>query len=89
MCYPCTQCGRCGKYDPRSPYYTPPATIPCLVCGGEVDPAPGDCRACGRTAFAPVGARLQGAKRPQGGPRDGERPQGGGDARDAAAQGGR
>ena len=79
MCYPCTQCGRCGKYDPKSPYYTPPATIPCLACGGEVDPATGDCRACGRTAFAPVGMRLQGAKRPQGG----------GDARDAAAQGGR
>ena len=19
MCYPCTQCGRCGKYDPQEP----------------------------------------------------------------------
>ena len=22
MCYPCTMCGRCGKFDPDSPLYT-------------------------------------------------------------------
>ena len=60
MCYPCTQCGRCGKYDPKSPYYTPPATIPCLACGGEVDPATGACRACGQVAFAPGTGRAGG-----------------------------
>lgn len=65
MCYPCTQCGRCGKYDPKSPYYTPPATIPCLACGGEVDPATGACRACGQVAFAPVGTGRAGGEAPR------------------------
>ncbi|RDB63719.1 hypothetical protein C1878_02670 [Gordonibacter sp. 28C] len=55
MCYPCTMCGRCGKFDPESPLYTPPPSIPCLVCGGEVDAATGACRQCGAVAFAPVG----------------------------------
>lgn len=65
MCYPCTQCGRCGKYDPKSPYYTPPATIPCLACGGEVDPATGACRACGQVAFVPVGTGRAGGEAPR------------------------
>ena len=37
MCYPCTQCGRCGKYEEDSVFYVPPADIPCLQCGGLVD----------------------------------------------------
>ena len=69
MCYPCTQCGRCGKYDPKSPYYTPPATIPCLACGGEVDPATGACRACRQVAFAPVGTGRAGGEAPRHGAR--------------------
>lgn len=56
MCYPCTQCGRCGKYKETSPLYTPPAPIPCLICGGEVDGATGTCSSCGAQAFAPAGS---------------------------------
>ncbi len=56
MCYPCTQCGRCGKYREDSIFYTPPATITCFQCGGEVDPATGTCSACGYVAFQPAGA---------------------------------
>ena len=59
MCYPCTMCGRCGKFDPESPLYTPPPTIPCLACGGDVDPATGICRDCGASAFAPVGTKAE------------------------------
>lgn len=55
MCYPCTSCGRCGKFDPNSPLYTPPPTIPCLKCGGTVDPVTGVCDSCGDQAFAPLG----------------------------------
>lgn len=47
MCYPCTSCGRCGKFDPDSPLYTPPPTVPCLKCGGEADPETGRCTTCG------------------------------------------
>ena len=50
---------------PQSPYYTPPATIPCLACGGEVDPATGACRACGQVAFAPVGTGRAGGEAPR------------------------
>lgn len=55
MCYPCTQCGRCGKFNEDSPLYTPPPMIPCLKCGGDVDPETGACVECGRVAFAPAG----------------------------------
>lgn len=54
MCYPCTQCGRCGKFNEDSPLYTPPPEIPCLKCGGVVDPATGMCTQCGQVAFALV-----------------------------------
>lgn len=47
MCYPCTSCGRCGKFDPDSPLYTPPPTVPCLKCGGQADPETGKCTTCG------------------------------------------
>lgn len=57
MCYPCTQCGRCGKYEEDSVFYVPPADIPCLACGGLVDPATGRCSSCGNVAYAPVGSR--------------------------------
>lgn len=61
MCYPCTQCGRCGKFDENSPLYqAPPATIPCFVCGGEVDLATGICLQCGDVAFVPVGQEAAG-----------------------------
>ena len=53
LCYPCTRCGRCGKYREGSPFYVSPATIPCLACGGTVDPVSGRCPACGALAFAP------------------------------------
>lgn len=55
MCYPCTQCGRCGKYEEDSPYYVPPARIPCLACGGEVSPETGLCGQCGERGFPPAG----------------------------------
>lgn len=58
MCYPCTFCGRCGKFDPSSPLYTPPPVIPCMECGGEVDLVTGMCGKCGAIAFAPTGERL-------------------------------
>ncbi len=54
MCYPCTQCGRCGKYKEDSVFYVPPADIPCLKCGGMVDSATGICSGCGAVAFVPV-----------------------------------
>ena len=54
MCYPYTSCGRCGKFDPNSPLYTPPPAIPCLQCGGEIDPSTGVCRDCGALAFTPT-----------------------------------
>ena len=68
MCYPCSSCGRCGKFDPSSPLYVPPPAIPCLKCGATVDAATGACPECGYQAFAP---------RPQGQPRqtvDGKAP---------------
>lgn len=60
MCYPCTKCGRCGKYREDSPYYTPLAEIPCFVCGGVVDSETGQCLTCGAKAFVPAGVRLVG-----------------------------
>ncbi len=54
MCYPCTKCGRCGKYKKGNPCYTPPATIFCFTCGGEVDPQTGVCTSCGDQVFAPI-----------------------------------
>lgn len=62
MCYPCTRCGKCGKYKETSPYYTPPAPIPCFACGGKVDSETGICSACGDKAFALAG-RLEEAVR--------------------------
>lgn len=61
MCYPCTHCGRCGKYCPDSPYYTPPPGIPCLQCGTLVDPVKGVCEACGYVAFSPPGTSSENA----------------------------
>ena len=44
MCYPCTQCGTLRQVRPqKAPTTRPPATIPCLACGAEVDPATGAC----------------------------------------------
>ena len=60
MCYPCTNCGLCGKQNEDSPYYTPPAIIPCLKCGAVIDPATGVCAGGGNVAFAPVGAGANG-----------------------------
>lgn len=60
MCYPCTKCGRCGKYNPDSPYYVPPAGIPCLKCGAPVNPETGECGECGYVSFVPPGARKTG-----------------------------
>ncbi len=57
MCYPCTKCGRCGKFDPDSPFYQPQADIPCFVCGGLIDPETGICQECGNIAFAPAGSK--------------------------------
>jgi hypothetical protein len=57
MCYPCTKCGRCGKYKEDSVYYTPPATILCFDCGGEVDPTTGKCKDCGKQAFKVAGTK--------------------------------
>lgn len=53
MCYPCTGCGRCGKYDRDSPLYVPPPRISCFACGGDVDLASGVCLCCGTVAFVP------------------------------------
>lgn len=58
MCYPCTNCGRCGKFDPNSPLYTPPPSIPCLKCGGTVDSSTGICEQCGDQAFTPTGGMM-------------------------------
>lgn len=55
MCYPCINCGRCGKYNPSSPVYTAPPGIPCLKCGGTVDSVTGICDSCSFRAFAPAG----------------------------------
>lgn len=60
MCYPCTKCGRCGKYDEESVYYVPPAAIPCLDCGGLIDGETGICGSCGQQAFVPVAAMGRG-----------------------------
>lgn len=62
MCYPCDSCGRCGKFNPESPLYTPPPTIPCLECGGVVDGETGVCVECGNQAFVPVGEGAHGMK---------------------------
>ncbi len=61
MCYPCTNCGRCGKFDPSSPLYTPPPSIPCLKCGGTIDAATGICDSCGDQAFVPTGGMMASA----------------------------
>ena len=61
MCYPCTNCGRCGKFDPSSPLYTPPPSIPCLKCGGTIDATTGICDSCGDQAFVPTGGMMASA----------------------------
>lgn len=61
MCYPCTNCGRCGKFDSSSPLYTPPPSIPCLKCGGIVDATTGICEQCGDQAFTPTGGMMASA----------------------------
>lgn len=63
MCYPCTKCGRCGKYDEKSVYYVPPAAIPCLSCGGLVNSETGICDACGKQAFVPTAMMDRGKRR--------------------------
>jgi predicted amidophosphoribosyltransferase len=47
----------CGKFNPSSPLYTPPATIPCLSCGGDVDPETGCCKQCGAQVFKAAGVQ--------------------------------
>lgn len=59
MCYPCTNCGACHKQEEGSVFYVPPATIPCLKCGGDVDPKTGVCTECGYVAFEVAGGRRQ------------------------------
>lgn len=68
MCYPCTQCGRCGKFNEDSPLYTPPPEIPCLRCGGVVDADTGVCASCGQVAFRPVGKIGLAERKKLGGP---------------------
>lgn len=60
MCYPCTNCGRCGKFNPNSPVYTAPPGIPCLKCGGSVNSVTGICDGCGFRAYAPAGQSMVG-----------------------------
>ncbi len=76
MCYPCTNCGRCGKFDPNSPLYTPPPSIPCLTCGGTVDASTGTCVDCGDQAFVPTGGMMASANslRPDAADKEGTDP---------------
>ena len=63
MCYPCDSCGRCGKFNPESPLYVPPPSIPCLKCGkGFADGATGVCDSCGEQVFTPVGDGVHGLR---------------------------
>ncbi|MBR2522393.1 MAG: hypothetical protein IKE61_04650 [Coriobacteriales bacterium] len=57
LCYPCTSCGKCGKFKKDSPLYTPTPTLPCMKCGGDVDLETGKCTKCGEVAFLTAGMR--------------------------------
>ncbi len=59
MCYPCTQCGACGKFNKTSPLYRPTPEVPCFKCGGKLDLETGICISCGEVAFVPSGVKKQ------------------------------
>ena len=55
MCYPCTRCNSCGKFNEGNLFYQKPGKIPCFKCGGEVNPETGRCETCGDQALMPAG----------------------------------
>lgn len=55
LCYSCTFCGACGKYESELFAASRPAAIECPVCGAPVDMATGRCSACGTRKFDPPG----------------------------------
>ncbi len=59
MCYPCTNCNRCGKLNKDSVLYIAPPVPLCLDCGGELDPETGKCTQCGKQVMTPVGLKPQ------------------------------
>ena len=65
MCYPCTQCGRCGKYDPQEPLLHAAGHHSLPRVRGRGGPGHGACRACGQVAFAPVGTGRAGGEAPR------------------------
>lgn len=72
MCYACTQCGKCGKFGENG-NLAGMITIPCLKCGGKVDPQTGLCADCDTRAFIPAGtstATIEGVTTTRGGKGD-------------------
>jgi ribosomal protein L40E len=46
MCYPCTMCNGCGKFDHELFQYMIPRLL-CLKCGAELPKDAGVCPECG------------------------------------------
>jgi hypothetical protein len=57
MCYACTQCNKCGKFNEDSPLYRR-QDVPCLKCGALIDLMTGLCSECDHVALPPLGERI-------------------------------
>ncbi len=64
MCYPCTQCGACGKYDSDLFMLSEVPILACPLCGADIDMAAGTCPECLFRLFSPPGVGRDGQNAP-------------------------
>lgn len=57
VCYSCTFCGACGKYENELFEASRPPVLSCPACGAAVDMATGLCTECSARRFDPPGTR--------------------------------
>jgi len=59
MCFPCTFCGLCGKYDNPDLPTEKDAVLRCFVCGAPLVTGTQTCPACGKTVWRPPGTGVK------------------------------
>ncbi len=64
MCYPCTQCGACGKYDSDLFMLSKGPILTCPLCGAAIDMEAGTCPKCLFRLFSPPGVGRDGQSAP-------------------------